>query len=56
MKQKKMPKRLEQKVPRVEQKFHLSHFVETKYLVTTNRGHGTQKWQPIRIPESDSEM
>ena len=43
---------VEQKVPRVEQKFHLSHFVETKYLVTTNRGgHGMQKWQPIRIPE-----
>ena len=27
---------VEQKVPRVEQKFHLSHFVETKYHVTTN--------------------
>ena len=26
---------VEQKVPRVEQKFHLSHFVETKYHVTT---------------------
>ena len=25
---------VEQKVPRVEQKFHLSHFVETKYHVT----------------------